>query len=254
MSGGSDGRRELSFSQLVIPDLTPDSVLVSGNEGRHLLKSLRGRVGDRVRATDGRGCIAYLEIAELSRSQATLLVLERELVAAPRQRWWLATRAAGSRFDWLVEKAVELGAWAILPLAGDSPTRGGRGHRWQRVADAALSQCQAAWGLRVSGPEGLERILDSPSCERWSRVVWADPGGRNAGDVDPAALPEGDLLLVVGPPEGFSEPLRRRLADSSDILTIALGERRLRSESAALAGLVWARCTGRSQETFKSSG
>ena len=134
---GSEGGRALCFSQLVIADLSAVPWVVSGNEAQHLIKSLRGRVGDRVRATDGRGGVAELEITAVARSQATLRVLEERRLDPPRQRWWLATRAAGSRFDWLVEKAVELGAWSVLPLTGDAAATAGRAKRWQRVADAA---------------------------------------------------------------------------------------------------------------------
>lgn len=244
MAAAAGKGRELSFSQLVLPDVTADPLRVTGSEARHLLKSLRGRVGDRVRATDGCGHSAWLEIVELGRAGATLRVVGSECIGPPSQRWWLATRAAGPRFDWLVEKAVELGAWSLLPLAADSGSAPRRVERWQRLADAALGQCQAAWGLRVAAPRPLAEILQAPDPGSWAGLVWADLAGIRAGEIQPGSLPDGDLLLVAGPPEGFSGSQRERLERFPGSICIALGERRLRSETAALAGLVWARCTG----------
>jgi 16S rRNA (uracil1498-N3)-methyltransferase len=244
VADGAARRRELSFTQLVVEDLLPDSILVSGNEARHLLRSLRGRVGDRLLATDGRGVTAELEIVAADREGARLAVVTRTHHDPPARRWWLATRAAGARFDWLVEKAVELGAWGLLPLAaGDGDAR--RRDRWQRLADAALGQCRGAWAMSVVEARPLPEILAAPPAEGWGAVVWADPAGEPAGLVDPSELPGGDLLLVVGPPEGFSAGLRAELERFPESRAIALGNRRLRSETAALAGLVWACCTGR---------
>jgi 16S rRNA (uracil1498-N3)-methyltransferase len=238
--------RNLSFSQLVLPDLESDLIALHGSEARHLLKSLRARPGDSVLATDGRGTKAWLRVVTADRTRAEVAVHERIRVARPQRRWWLATRAEGARFDWLIEKSVELGAWAVVPLARGAEAGPTRIDRLRRVADAALGQCMAAWGLRVEEARELGDLLESPGPgAEWSGVAWADPTGVAAATMDPLGFPAGDLLMVVGPPGGFSTDSLRRLRSTPGSRCISLGERRLRAETAALAALVWASWTGR---------
>lgn len=239
-----DSSRE-PVCQLVMDDLGGERIRLEGTEAKHLTRSLRARPGERFRATDGRGTWAWLELKRVDRRGADLEVRGRQWQAPPSKRWWLATRASGSRFDWLVEKAVELGAWGLVPLALEGGERRGdraRLARWTRLARAALGQCLGAWELQISPPRGLEEVLggESLGIGRWAAVVVADPEGDPAGSSPEQAAKEGDLLLVVGPPEGLEARDRAVLERTPDLRRIRLGHHRLRSETAALAGLVWA--------------
>lgn len=245
--------------QLVMDDLGGERIRLEGSEAKHLTKSLRARPGERFRATDGRGTWAWLELKRADRRGADLEVGRRQWEAPPAKRWWLATRASGSRFDWLVEKAVELGAWGLVPLALEGGERRGdraRLARWTRLARAALGQCLGAWELQISPPRGLEDVLggESLGIGRWAAVVAADPEGDPAESSPELSGKEGDFLLLVGPPEGLQTKDRAVLERAPDLRRIRLGGRRLRSETAAVAGLVWACLLSqkeqRSQETF----
>ena len=239
------GARKLTACQLVVPDLEQDRVHVEGSEARHLLRSLRARCGDRIEGTDGRGMRAWLEVTSVSAAAAELKVAERQRSPMPRRRWWLATRASGSRFDWLVEKAVELGAWGLIPLHTRTAARAAREGRWDRLARAALGQCRGSWGLEIEAVTDLDPLLAGSVCRRpWQALIWADPGGQAAARLRAAEMPEGDLLLVVGPPEGFSDGQREILSRWPGERCISFGPRRLRAETAALAALVWVALEG----------
>lgn len=227
--------------QLVLADLEAERLRVAGAEGIHLVRSLRARVGDLYPATDGRGMRARLRVVEVDRAGAEVEVVARQSVPRPARRWWLATGAAGARFDWLVEKAVELGAWGVLPL-GRPAASPARRARWDRLARAALGQCLGSWLPEIREPGPLAGVLGAggAGARGWAAVCVADRDGVPAAGVAPQSLPEGDLLLAVGPPEGFSPAEEALLRAAPGLLRLSLGPRRLRSETAALVGLSWA--------------
>src|SRR5262249_26101339 len=114
---GEDARRVGAPSRIVVDDLGGTHVAIAGAEAEHLRQALRLRPGEHVTATDGRGTRATLEITGFHKHVVEARVIARREEPMPRRRLWLATAADGARFDWLVEKAVELGACGLLALA-----------------------------------------------------------------------------------------------------------------------------------------
>jgi len=87
--------------------------------------------GDALEVCDGRGCTAAAEWLNSQNKTGSLVRLTSEIIHAPSEPWeWTVAVACGSlkggRGDWLVEKAAELGAAALLPLLTTrSPTIAG---------------------------------------------------------------------------------------------------------------------------------
>lgn len=148
----------------------------------------------------------------------------------PPFRLWLAAESAGNRGDWLVEKAVELGAWGFCPLTVPGP---GRLERWRRLARAALKQSLGAWSLRIRADQPAHVSAASGAFDG----LWlGDPSG---GDPLSEVLPrQGDWLLVCGPPGGLDPASEAAFRAVSGATAVRLGQRRLRAETAALALLV----------------
>jgi 16S rRNA (uracil1498-N3)-methyltransferase len=217
-------------TQVVVDTLDGDRLELDGDEAKHLAKSLRLREGDEFVATDGAGTVARVSAERIVRGKIAGAVLERAQVSPPRLRLWLAAEAEGSRADWLVEKAAELGAWAFLPLSGADP---GRRARWDRLARAALKQSLGAWSLRI---EGERPALEAAEAVGFAGAWIGEPRGGNPV-LQPLAA-EGDWLLVSGPPSGFEKAEHAAWAGLAGAVPVRLGERRLRAETAALALLV----------------
>jgi len=216
-------------TQVVLDSLAPERVRVEGDDSRHLVHALRLKAGDRFVATDGQGSVARLEALALDRRGVDARVLERAHVARAEPRLWLVAEAEGARGDWIVEKAVELGAHAFVPL-GEPPA--GRAGRFRRVARAGLKQSLSAWELVL--PEG--RPLDLAR-EVAPAIVWiARPGG--APLLEQALPPQGDAFLVCGGPAGFGPGELAAWEALPGAVPVDLGGLRLRAETAALALLL----------------
>jgi len=228
-------------TQVVLDDLGPAHVRIEGDDARHLVRVLRLRVGDTFVATDGRGGVAKLVAEALDRHGIAAVVVERASVPTPALRLWMVADAEGARGDWLVEKAVELGAHAFLPV-GETPG-GGRAGRWERLARAALKQSLGAHGLALPETPALDvaraRAAEAARTGTGFAAWIAQPGG---GDpVAQALFPQGDLFLVSGGAGGFDPATVAAWEALPGAVRVGLGPSRLRAETAALALLTVAR-------------
>ena len=218
-------------TQVVLDALTEDVVRVEGDDARHLVSSLRLAPGGTFVATDGRGMVARLEATALDRRGIAARILERAQVPAPALRLWLVAEAEGARGDWIVEKAVELGAFGFCPAGA---IRDGRVARWGRLARAALKQSLSAHELRIEADRPALAVAGAlagapdPAFAAWI----AHPDGADPlRQVLPA---QGDLFLVCGPPGGFLAPDLAAWEALPGACRVGLGPLRLRAETAAL--------------------
>jgi len=216
-------------TQVVLDSLAPERVRVEGDDSRHLVHSLRLKAGDSFVATDGQGSVARLEALALDRRGVEAQVRERAQVPRAEPRLWLVAAAEGARGDWIVEKAVELGAHAFVPWGEPSAGRTGR---FRRVARAGLKQSLSAWELALPQGRPLDLAREvAPAC------LWiARPGG--APVLEQALPPQGDAFLVCGGPAGFGPGEVAAWEALPGAVPVDLGGLRLRAETAALALLL----------------
>ena len=209
---------------------------------RHALRALRLRAGERLTLFDGRGGEYEAQLIEAREPEAEVQVLrfdDREV----ELRWPITVAqglSSGDRMDWTVEKSVELGAAAIVPLAmARSVTRlsgdraRSRREHWQALAIAASEQCgrnRIAVVEPVSPltdwlgglPDATLRLVLAPAGAPLSTVRRPPPGHR--------------VLLLAGPEGGFTDD-ELLAADTAGFRAISLGPRILRTETAAPVAL-----------------
>lgn len=213
-----------------------EEISLAGDEAHYLSRVVRARPGERVRATDGKGALATLEVLE-SRPHVRVLALER--FAEPRafERVLWVGAPEGDRADWMVEKLAELGVHRLVLVDFERAAwerASGRLERWGRLAVAGLRQSQSAWRLEIEAPRPLDESLRTapPGASRWVAL----PGA--AAVADWGGLGAGTRIGAIGPSPGFSEREVKALRDSG-FAPAGLGPSRLRTETAALtlAGL-----------------
>jgi 16S rRNA (uracil1498-N3)-methyltransferase len=209
----------------------------------YLTRSVRVRVGDALHLLDGRGGLREARVAAVDREGLTAEVLAERAACQHEPALVLCVALIpANRWDWLVEKATELGADAIQPLltartqvrdpGQDLPDRL---ERWTRKAMDAVRQCGRPDVPEIRPPQALESLLrehelpDRP-VSRLLLSPRAEPGALSG-------LPaRGELHLLVGPEGGWS-PGEERLLQASGAVPLNLGTTVLRVETAALAAL-----------------
>jgi 16S rRNA (uracil1498-N3)-methyltransferase len=219
--------------RIFVDEITP-WIEVRGDEFHHAARVARVREGEDVEVFDGKGHAAHGKVSEIARDMLRVGV-ERHIDS--RESALRVTLAAAiiqlDKFELVLQKATELGAAAIVPLITDRvevrPERyRGKVDRWRKIVFEAVKQSGRAGIPSISEPDRFDQVVKGNA----PRIIFD-------ADEAPGALPERavELTLLIGPEGGWSER-EIALAREHGCIFQRLGPRRLRAETAAIAGLV----------------
>jgi 16S rRNA (uracil1498-N3)-methyltransferase len=211
-----------------------------GEEARHLARVLRAEAGQRYEIADGTG--AYLaEIEECRGDRVVFRVIEP--VATPEAPVRIALSAAlikFDRFEWMVEKATELGVESIRPVEAARSSKGlleasrKRAERWERIARESSQQARRARAPSIAAAVPFEACLAAAEPYRFFlEEAEAPPLLR---ELPAEREPGAGAALLVGPEGGWTDR-ERTLAAAAGWRPVSLGPQVLRAETAALAAV-----------------
>jgi 16S rRNA (uracil1498-N3)-methyltransferase len=226
------------------PALDADAVSLDGALARRLAGVLRLRAGDEIALFDGSGTDALVRIDAASEREVAGTVIARgESPREPMARVHLYQAITkGERFEWLLEKATEIGVSRFVPLiTARSVVRpeaeGNKAERWRRIVTEAAEQCGRGIVPQVSVPQAFDAALaDAPGVA----LLPFEGAGDEAPSVQAALDREIDALFALGEvsvfigPEGGFEPAEVERATAAGASVVTLGTRVLRSETAGL--------------------
>lgn len=219
------------------------AVALDPERARHAVSVLRLREGDRVCLFNGDG----REFHGCLFRDGKILGVQLDAEHAPRRESPLAVTlvqgiSSGDRMDYTLQKAVELGVQAIVPIFTKrsvvrlSDERLARRHtHWQNVVSAACEQCGRNVIPEVSAPQDFAPWLEQTRPQRpLSHTLLLDPEAEQTLRDRPA--PGAPLTLLAGPEGGF-DPGERHALLAAGCTGVRLGPRILRTETAAVAAL-----------------
>jgi len=226
--------------------LIPGSVLeLPADTASHLAKVLRARSGDEIVLFngDGREFAAAIEAVRGPRVSVAIgdaRSVDRE---SPLAVTLVQCVPRGDRMDIIVQKAVELGVARIVPVLSqrsvvrlDPAQSQSRAAHWRAVAVGACEQCGRNRLPAVEPAQPLLNYLGASNPGTGLKLVFEPDSESHARTAvhDPAGAAE----IAIGPEGGFaSDELEAfRIAGYS---RVRLGPRVLRTETAAIAALVW---------------
>ncbi len=214
---------------------------LTGDDARHLARVLRAEIGQRYEISDNQR--AYL--AEISAANAhgiTFHVLEPLPAEAPSLQITLfAALIKFDRFEWLVEKATELGVARIVPIDAERTEKGlamaakKRVERWKKIARESSQQARRVRMSEIVPPEALEQALSDRSPYRY--FLEEQPGAEALARALPADRRPEDAIAILTGPEGGWTDRERALAARGGWKPVSLSSNILRSETAAIAAL-----------------
>jgi len=253
----------------VSPDRVTESALTIDRpaEIHHVQDVLRLGLGDEVVCFDGQGSEYTGVILRVAADRIDVKILTRRHESVGAVSVWLMVGIPkGPRFEWLLQKATELGASRISPLLTERTVvrlhdeRGrGKRERWQRIAQEAAKQCGRASLPQIDAPQPFGAALPSIAASSLVLIptlevtgiplheLLAQPlrGAREApsrtilaGEVSRAreareARPR-EVAVLIGPEGDFSRD-EVALAQAHGARPVSLGPLTLRSETAAIA-------------------
>jgi 16S rRNA (uracil1498-N3)-methyltransferase len=217
-----------------VASLPPDQV-------HHLRDVLRLKAGEVVEVFDGEGC-GYLGKVQVHGTHIRIEGLE-ELPLPEQSRVWITLAPAlikSDRFEWILQKATELGADEIIPVATRfSEIRVPRSRvesrlqRWHRIVREASKQCRRLTIPQVRAPVQFQELLSLEQPPSTTRLLFYE----RAATSWRGACSLTDRVLICTGPEGGWDPGEVEEAGRAGFRIFSLGPRILRAETAALAVL-----------------
>ena len=226
----------------VQPDLVAGANLTLGkDQSLYLAAVLRKTVGDEVVLFNGRDGAWLARLASDSKKSVSLDLVELVAVQTPASDLWYGFAPLKTeRLDYVIQKAVEMGAGAIQPVITRF-TQVGRLKHERLVANAieAAEQCEVVSVPDVEPETTLERLIDSwPTVHGNRKLILADEGEASASPIEIVGGLKGQRIgLLIGPEGGFSDEERAKLRALPFVVPISLGPRILRADTAAVAAL-----------------
>lgn len=233
-----------------IPRIYSPEPLSEGSEvqldesaSRHLVKVLRLSAGRPLVLFDGRGGEYSAELVETGkRARARTQAFFPENRESPLALTLAIGISRGDRFDWVIQKATELGAERIQPLFTERCEVKLSGERlqkklghWRQVAISACEQCARNRVPEIAEPRKLAKFLDSRDDETL-KLVLHHRTEMQLHRLEAARGRPDRALLLVGPEGGLSEA-EIDAALERDYLPLRLGPRVLRTETAPVAAI-----------------
>lgn len=222
-------------------------ITLIGAEAHHLSRVLRLGAGARVFVFDGQGAEFECEVRTVSNQTVALAIvacLEHE-VESPLRLTLAQALIKGDKFDWVVQKATELGVTRIAPLItehSESRRMAGRTEhrlqRWQRIALAAVTQCGRRRLVEIAEPAGFTEFCETDESE--TKLILSERGGRTLREIaEEISAPPGTVTLAIAPEGGWHEA-ELNIAAQHGFIPLYLGTRILRTETAAIAAVTLA--------------
>lgn len=211
----------------------------------HITKVLRLKKGDKIDISD---CVEWeykAEIVDIESEVVLAKILDKQKFA--REPELKITLFQGlpkqGKMELIIQKAVELGVWKIVPvftdrsIVTDNGKMGKKIDRWQKIADEAVKQCKRGIIPQIGEELKFREMMDQ--LETFDLVLFPYENENNRSIKDSlrgiTEKPK-KLAVIIGPEGGFSEKEAMDLKTSgADCVT--LGKTILRTETAGLAAI-----------------
>ena len=230
---------------LVETDLLLSDAPALPKEARDHLRVVRPKAGEEIELFDGQGRWRTFAVRRPDGSSASALVPVSEVRTSARPSASLTLFACvtkGSRWDWTIEKATELGVTRLVPVISDrtivrlAPGDGAaKRARWQRIAEEAARQSDAKWLPEILAPVAFADSLPLVRATTCLVGALADPPPEPVGAALARLADAADVAVYVGP-EGDFTP--QELSALREVATpVSFGSTVLRAETAAIYGI-----------------
>lgn len=216
------------------PSATIGSLItLDENESTHCTRVLRLKAGEDITVMNGNGGLFTGQIVDPHPKRCTVSITEgtTHSVASPRIHIAIAPTKAIDRFEWFVEKSIEIGVSEITPLLCQKSERKQiNDERMDRLVVSAMKQSMQLYKTKVNPLTKLSDVVKK-CCESQKLIAHCEPQEKLL--LKTACKPGVDTLVLIGPEGDFSVE-EIAFALKNEFKAISLGDSRLRTETAGL--------------------
>jgi len=225
-----------------------DHVKISGKDYKHISKALRLEVGDKIIACTGDGYDLIVELEKFDSDSLLGKIIRKEknkneafnnitiAQAIPKKR----------NMELVVKKTTEIGVNKIIPLTTKrtivklkGKKKKKRISRWQRIAEEAAKQSQRGIIPKIEDIYTVNQLKTIRENYDLIFVLWASEQEQSFTELTNVLNTNNqkDIMLLIGPEGGFNKNEIDFLKDELNAVSLTLGPRILRTETAPIVGL-----------------
>ncbi|MFV0437763.1 MAG: 16S rRNA (uracil(1498)-N(3))-methyltransferase [Desulfopila sp.] len=230
---------------LEVPCDVGETVTLADGESRHISQVLRLGPGSKVELLDGSGLVYSASLLTVGRQvQATITAVRSERETGEVRLLVGQGLLKGQKMDVVVQKCTELGVTHLLPFWSsrcqgklDDEQHAKKLLRYRRVVESACKQCCRPDLMAVDVPRSFRTVLeDFPAAAGRLRLLfWEEERSLSLHEVT-VPLDLREAVILLGPEGGLSTEEVAR-AQEAGWVTVSLGRRILRAETATLAAV-----------------
>ncbi|MFA5537420.1 MAG: 16S rRNA (uracil(1498)-N(3))-methyltransferase [Bacillota bacterium] len=224
-----------------------NKVTIIGEDFTHLTRVLRLKCGDKITVADGSGNLYFCLLEEIYQKEAVGRIVETtsDKTEPPLELVLIQGLPKGDKLEFIIQKATELGVAGIVPVAMhrsvvqlSKAKATDRNIRWQKIAQEAAKQCRRSWIPQVEYSPTFEEALDKVDKDALILLPWEGERTEGIKEVLNKARnsKERQIVLLIGPEGGF-EDQEVELARRYGAISLSLGPRILRVETAAIVAI-----------------
>ena len=203
------------------------------NESNHCVKVLRLRNGDNITMIDGVGGLFQAHIIDAHHKKCRVEIKESTFVPKPEPFIHIAIAPTKNieRFEWFVEKSIEIGVGMITPLLCEKSERKIVNH--ERIEKIVVSAMKQSLNLHITTLNELTKFSDVIKNMKLAQNFIAHCENTEKQSLKQLCKPQTDTLILIGPEGDFSAK-EIALAINSGFNPVTLGDTRLRTETAGI--------------------
>jgi len=202
------------------------------DESRHITKSLRKRVGDKLYLTNGFGDWFEAEITDADAKKTTVRIISVEQKSDKPYRLHIAIAPTknNDRYEWFLEKATEIGIDEITPvITRYSERKVIKKERFERILVSAMKQSLQTYKPQLNDLIKLDKFIENKYIDTQKFIAYCQAEQSLMSQI----IPQKNVLILIGPEGGFSESELQKAIDAG-FQPVSLSTNRLRTETAGL--------------------
>jgi 16S rRNA (uracil1498-N3)-methyltransferase len=202
-------------------------------EFRHIVKVLRHKKGDFIKIIDGSGTVFTCRIASIFKNSLLASVISKENALQPPYNLSIAIAPTkqSSRFEWFLEKAVEIGIHSIIPIITKRSEKFRiKADRMQKIMVSAMKQSENTFMPEIHPITSYDEFLQKPFKDYQKFIAFVE----ESTSILSSKISGKNLLVAIGPEGGFTSD---EVFDAKMVqfTPVSLGHNRLRTETAGVA-------------------
>jgi 16S rRNA (uracil1498-N3)-methyltransferase len=212
---------------------TATSFVFDKEESKHIIKVLRKKEGDILHVTNGLGFLFVTQITVASDTKCNVTITSFEKEAEPKFHLHLAVAPTklNERYEWFLEKAVEIGIQEITPIICEHSERKViKTDRFQKILETAMKQSLHYYFPKLNEPIAFKDFIKQ---EHQGQKFIAHCEDTDKKSLKKELKVNEDVTILIGPEGDFSVK-EIELAFENNFIPVSLGATRLRTETAAI--------------------